>query len=143
VGRLLNIVNPVRHSDTPEKAAQYQVEPYVIAADVYSVEPHVGRGGWTWYTGSAGWMYRLIVEMILGIQRRGNELIINPVLPPEWDGFRAAYRFGDTTYAIDIVVDRAAESVQVWLNDEKLATNQIPLTDNQQTNRVVVKIGAA
>jgi cellobiose phosphorylase len=141
--RLLDIVNPVRHADTPDKVAIYQVEPYVVAADVYSVAPHTGRGGWTWYTGSAAWMYRLVLEMILGIQRRGDTLMINPVLPPAWDGFRAEYRFGEAVYKLDIQADDSADTPQIWLNGDRRAGHDIPLHDNHQVNSVVVRVGRA
>ncbi|MEW5938320.1 MAG: glucoamylase family protein, partial [Chloroflexota bacterium] len=83
VAELFRLINPIYHADTPEKATRYRVEPYVIAADVYSAPRHTGRGGWTWYTGSASWMYRLAVEKILGLQREGNQLKIKPCIPKE------------------------------------------------------------
>ena len=81
---LFRLINPIYHADTPEKIDRYRVEPYVIAADVYSVAPYIGRGGWTWYSGSASWMYRLGTEMILGLQRTGDRLHINPCVPKDW-----------------------------------------------------------
>ena len=87
--RLMGMVNPINHALTPETARRYRVEPYVIAADVYSVAPHEGRGGWSWYTGSAGWMSRAAVEGILGLRRRGQYLVITPRLPESWPGYRA------------------------------------------------------
>ncbi len=86
---LFNLVNPVNHARTPEEAARYRVEPYVTAADVYAVAPHVGRGGWTWYTGSAGWMYRAGIEGILGLRREGEWLCVRPCMPSSWPGFEA------------------------------------------------------
>ena len=96
------MLNPISHADTPEKAARYKVEPYVIAADIYSQPPHTGMGGWTWYTGSSGWMYRLGLEAILGITRVGNALKINPCIPRDWPGFKVDYRFGNTHYKISV-----------------------------------------
>ncbi|GLK89369.1 glycoside hydrolase family 94 protein [Pseudomonas turukhanskensis] len=99
---LLRLINPVNHG-SDEAIAVYKVEPYVMAADVYGVAPHAGRGGWTWYTGSAGWMYRLIVESLLGLQRTGNTLRMAPVLPADWPGFTLRYRVGATVYVIEVV----------------------------------------
>jgi len=86
---LFSMLNPVNHTRSLAEVQRYQVEPYVVAADVYSVAPHAGRGGWTWYTGSAGWMYRAGVEGILGIQRTGGALTVNPCIPAAWPGFEA------------------------------------------------------
>ncbi len=99
---LFRLLNPIYHSDTPEKAARYMVEPYVIAADVYSQPPHVGRGGWTWYTGSSGWMYRVGLEAILGIKRKGQTLQIEPCIPKTWASYQVTYRVGATTFQITV-----------------------------------------
>ncbi|PCE25957.1 glycosyl transferase [Paraburkholderia acidicola] len=103
---LFSLVNPVNHARTAIEVERYKVEPYVVAADVYSVAPHVGRGGWTWYTGSAGWMYRAGVEGILGIRREGDALVIDPCIPDTWPGFAATVNVHSTRY--DIRVDSAA-----------------------------------
>ena len=86
---LFALLNPINHARTPAEVERYKVEPYVVAADVYSVAPHAGRGGWTWYTGSAGWMYRAGVEGILGIRREGAVLVVDPCIPAAWPGFEA------------------------------------------------------
>ena len=99
---LFSLLNPINHADTAEAAARYKVEPYVVAADVYSVAPHVGRGGWTWYTGSAGWMYRAGIEGILGISRQGNRLNFAPNLPASWPGFEVTIRLGLSTYVVSV-----------------------------------------
>ncbi|XBS68342.1 glycosyl hydrolase family 65 protein [Acerihabitans sp. KWT182] len=99
---LFALLNPINHARTPEGVARYKVEPYVIAADVYSVAPHVGRGGWTWYTGSAGWMYRAGVEGILGIRREGDMLIVDPCIPADWPGFKAEVNVMNTRFAIEV-----------------------------------------
>lgn len=96
------MLNPINHARTRQEAQTYRVEPYVVAADVYSVEPYVGRGGWTWYTGSAGWMYRAGLEAIMGCRREGEHLVLAPCLPPEWPRVSIRYRFGRSTYDIDI-----------------------------------------
>ena len=99
---LFRLLNPIYHSDTPEKVRRYRVEPYVMAADVYSVPPHIGRGGWTWYTGSAGWMYRVGLEAILGLHRVGEILQIAPCIPKDWPGYEMTYRDGETSYQIRV-----------------------------------------
>ncbi|WP_145477570.1 glycoside hydrolase family 94 protein [Stenotrophomonas rhizophila] len=103
---LAAMINPLNHALDPEAVQTYRVEPYVLAADVYAVSPHVGRGGWTWYTGSAGWMYRLLVESLLGIRRQGDQLSLEPCLPDEWPSFELSYRFGRSRY--EFVVTRNA-----------------------------------
>ena len=99
---LFALVNPINHARTPEEVERYKVEPYVVAADVYSVAPHTGRGGWTWYTGSAGWMYRAGIEGILGIRREGDFLVVDPCIPPGWPGFEATVRVASTLYEIRV-----------------------------------------
>src|SRR6185437_5046527 len=99
---LFDIINPVNHSLSNEDAAIYRVEPYVMAADVYAVAPHTGRGGWTWYTGSAGWMYRLIIESLLGLRLAVDELHFAPCFPVDWTGFKVHYRFYETVYHITV-----------------------------------------
>ncbi len=103
---LLRLISPVRHA--AEDSARYMVEPYVIAADVYTAAGHAGRGGWTWYTGSASWLYRLGIEQVLGLRRQGDTLTVTPCLPPEWTGYTASYRIGTTTY--QITVDRHVDT---------------------------------
>ncbi len=100
---LLAMINPVNHGRTREETATYKVEPYVVAADVYAVSPHTGRGGWTWYTGSAGWMYRLILESLLGLRREGDRLRFTPCLPGDWEAFSVHYRYGETVYHINVL----------------------------------------
>ena len=112
-GRLFALLNPINHAQTPQQAARYKVEPYVIAGDVYSVAPHAGRGGWTWYTGAAGWMYRAGIEGILGIRREGASLVIEPCLPPDWPGYQVTLQIGNTRHEIDV---RAGSSTRLDLN---------------------------
>ncbi len=100
---LLQMVNPINHGNDAPSVEQYKVEPYVVAADVYGVKEHRGRGGWTWYTGSAGWMYQLIIESFIGLTRRGNSLSFSPCLPPEWPSLKIKYRYIDTIYYIEIL----------------------------------------
>jgi cyclic beta-1,2-glucan synthetase len=107
---LFSLLNPVNHARTPTEIDRYKVEPYVVAADVYSVPPHAGRGGWTWYTGSAGWMYRAGVEGILGICREGGFLVIDPCIPDTWPGFEATVTMDSTRYEIHV---EAADELDV------------------------------
>jgi len=110
---------PVMHARDEQGAERYRVEPYVVAADIYSSEDKGGRGGWTWYTGSAGWLYRAAVEGILGIRREGDRIFIEPVLPSDWDGFEATLRIEDATYQLMVQCgENARISVDgVVLND--------------------------
>ncbi len=143
-GELFRMLNPISHADTPEKAARYKVEPYVIAADIYSVPPYTGRGGWTWYTGSAGWMYRLGIEAILGLTRLGNMLKIDPCIPGNWPGFRITYRFGRTHYLVRVEnpegVSRGVR--QIVLNGISLKDDRIPLIDNGNQHEICVLMGS-
>lgn len=99
---LFQMINPINHALTPSEVLRYKVEPYVIAADVYSAEPNIGRGGWTWYTGAAGWMYQAGVEWILGLQRRGERMYLKPCIPKAWGEYSMTYRFNQTTYQIQV-----------------------------------------
>ncbi|WP_305804823.1 glycoside hydrolase family 94 protein [Stenotrophomonas sp. YIM B06876] len=111
--QLLRLLEPTRHGRSDAAAGIYQLEPYVVAADVYAAERHVGRGGWSWYTGSAGWMYRLLLESLLGVQVQGAQLRIAPLLPPEWPSFTVDYRYGGTDYHITVIrADAPADGVQ-------------------------------
>lgn len=142
-GELFRLLNPIYHADTPEKVARYRVEPYVVAADVYSVPPHVGRGGWTWYTGSAGWMYRLGLEGILGVRRVGRALRIAPCIPKDWPGYEVTYRDGATVYHIHVEnpnsVNRGVR--QVTLDGKVLPDAEIPLMGDGQRHEVHVMLG--
>jgi cellobiose phosphorylase len=108
VWELLSLINPINHGRTREEMSVYKVEPYVLAADVYAREPHVGRGGWTWYTGSAGWMYRLIIESFLGLRKEGSKLKFSPSIPQDWESFKIDYRFNISVYHI-VVTQRSGE----------------------------------
>jgi cyclic beta-1,2-glucan synthetase len=132
------LINPIYHSDAPEKTERYQVEPYVIAADVYSVAPYVGRGGWTWYTGSASWMYRLGTEMILGLQRLGDSLKIEPHIPPDWTEYQINYRFGKAMYHIRVQRQEKGAEGSVTMDGKVLTNGLIPLAEDEQTHELVV-----
>ncbi|HET6956644.1 MAG TPA: protein ndvB, partial [Vicinamibacterales bacterium] len=141
---LITMINPVNHANTPEKTAVYRVEPYVVVADIYALPPHTGRGGWTWYTGSAGWMYRLIVESLLGIERVGDKLRVAPRLPADWKGFGFRYRNGRTTY--DVTVSQTANSIEepaVRVDGEWQSDNAITLADDGSAHIVEVHVRTA
>jgi cyclic beta-1,2-glucan synthetase len=140
--KLFDLINPIRHADTPGKTEQYRVEPYVIAADVYSTHPHSGRGGWTWYTGSASWMYRLGVERLLGITRSAEHLEVRPCIPKDWEGYQINYCFGETMYHIRIEnPDGGNCNVdQIVMDGEKLPELKIPLHNDGRNHEVVVSM---
>jgi len=127
---LLRMINPVNHSLDAGQMDVYKVEPYVVSADVYAVAPHVGRGGWSWYTGSAGWMYRLMVESLLGLHLEAGKLRFEPVLPAEWEGFSMDYRHRDTQYRIELRQSDAGTAPAVWLDGQVQADGLIPLVDD-------------
>lgn len=106
---LFHMLNPIAHTRTDQEVRRYVGEPYVMAADVYTSEPHRGHAGWTWYTGSSGWMYQSGIEWILGLQRRGSRLYLNPCIPSGWPGFKVTYRFGSTTYLLAFSRNPGAE----------------------------------
>jgi cyclic beta-1,2-glucan synthetase len=139
--QLFQMLNPLTHAATPEDIATYKVEPYVVAADVYTAAGHVGRGGWTWYTGSASWMYRLGVETILGFTKRGETLFIEPCVPAAWPEFTIEYRHGRTLYVI-VVHDpgsiRRGET-DVTLDGRALDNAGIPLVDDGVEHAVTVR----
>ncbi len=107
---LFSMLNPINHALTPEDVATYKVEPYVMAADIYSVAPHIGRGGWTWYTGAAGVMYRAGIEAILGVQKQGNILHIKNYTPPAWNEYQVSVKFGASRYNINVRRTHSTES---------------------------------
>lgn len=141
---LLAMINPVNHAGSPGGIATYRVEPYVVAADVYALPPHTGRGGWTWYTGSAGWMYRLIVESLLGLRLEVETLRIAPCLPADWKGFTVHYRYRETVYHITVLQTPGGNGeMSVIVDGVKRQDQAIPLVDDHQEHSVEVSIPAA
>ena len=141
---LLAMINPVNHAKSPEGIATYKVEPYAVAADVYAVSPHTGRGGWTWYTGSAGWMYRLIVESLLGLRLEVDKLRVAPCLPADWKGFTVHYRYRDTLYHINVLQVSARDGeTSVTVDGVGQHDKAIPLVDDHREHSVEVRIQAA
>ncbi|MEK7301512.1 MAG: hypothetical protein AAB072_10445, partial [Nitrospirota bacterium] len=138
---LLTMINPVNHARSPEETATYKVEPYVVAADVYAVSPHTGRGGWTWYTGSAGWLYRLIVESLLGLKLEVNKLRVTPCIPADWKGCTLHYRYRETLYHITVLQGGTGNGeTSVTVDGVEQHDPTIPLTDDRQEHSVEVKI---
>ena len=128
---LMNMINPIGHADSAAKVAVYKTEPYVAAADVYSLSPNNGRGGWTWYTGSAGWMYQLIIEWLLGIQLEGNTLMVKPCIPNEWKSFSINYRYKTSNYKIVLLRgDINVEGTMVTVDGHNQKDDRIFLTDD-------------
>ena len=141
--RLLRMLNPVEHARDEKDCERYKVEPYVMPGDVYSLPGHVGRGGWTWYTGAAAWTYRVWLEEILGFQRRGATLTINPVIPKDWPGFRLRYRFQNTIYRIAVEnPDHCSRGVTlVELDGVAAADKIVTLRDDALPHEVRVVLG--
>jgi cyclic beta-1,2-glucan synthetase len=138
---LFNLLNPIRHGGTAKQIAIYKVEPYVIAADVYAVAPHTGRGGWTWYTGSAGWMYRLLTETLLGVNIEGDQLRLTPRLPKAWSSYKIHYRYRQTVYHITITqVASDAAMTQLYLDGTELLQTTVPLVDDRREHLVELKV---
>jgi cellobiose phosphorylase len=139
---LFSLLNPIHHSGTAEQIATYKVEPYVVAADVYSAASHVGRGGWTWYTGSAGWMYRLLIETLLGANLEGDRLRLAPRMPRAWTTFKIHYRYRQTVYHITVarVAAGSPEAPGLTLDGQGLAGNTLPLQDDHREHAVELKV---
>ena len=144
-GELIRMLNPVNRTSTRAGVHAYKVEPYVLAADIYSVPPHSRRGGWTWYTGAAGWMYRAGIEWMLGVRKLGNALSIDPCIPREWPGFRVDFRHGNTIYRIEVSnphnVMRGVVRLEVDGKPLESAKNTVPLLDDGVEHRVNVVLG--
>ncbi len=138
---LFQMLNPLTHMRTRQDLQTYKVEPYAIAADVYTAEGHLGRGGWTWYTGSASWFYRVGLEAILGFAREGDTLRIDPCVPTGWTDYTIEYRFGSSTYAIRVENPTAVSlaPARVELDGSTLANPLIPLVDDGERHEVLVR----
>jgi cyclic beta-1,2-glucan synthetase len=130
--QLFSLLNPINHSSTGAGSMRYKVEPYVVAADVYSIPPHTGRGGWTWYTGSAAWMYRAGIEGILGFHKEADHLVMTPCIPRTWPCFRILFRHGSTRY--DIAVENP-DGVNCGV--ARTAVDGVALPDGEQRIRLL------
>jgi len=142
---LLRMLNPIERARDPETAARYRVEPYVVAADVSRLQGRVGQGGWTWYTGSAAWMYRIWIEEVLGLKVAGASLAVDPVIPSEWSGFTVQYRRGEALYEIVVENPDGTGRGVAWaeLDGRRLDKPIIPLEETSAKHRVVVRMGAS
>ncbi|MGQ0592092.1 MAG: GH36-type glycosyl hydrolase domain-containing protein, partial [Gammaproteobacteria bacterium] len=151
-GELFSILNPINHGNSRAGIHRYKVEPYVTAGDVYAEAPHVGRGGWTWYTGSAGWMYRAAIEWILGVRFRGSRLHIDPCIPRRWRGYDIVFRYHSARYEIRVEnphgVTRGVASAEIdgqplprRAASSDLYRAEIPLVDDDATHHVRVVLG--
>jgi len=136
---LWQMINPLSHTRDADGVGIYKVEPYVVAADVYTAEGHVGRGGWTWYTGSASWMYRVALEAILGFQKIGDRLYIDPSVPSDWPGFTIVYRYGSSRYTIEVRLSGEAAG-DVTVDGQRVKGNEIQLIDDGKEHAVLVEI---
>ncbi len=137
---LMEMINPVNHGKSEEAIAIYKVEPYVVAADVYAVAPHIGRGGWTWYSGSAGWMYQLITGSLLGIKQEEGKLIFTPCIPSGWESFKVRYRYKSTSYQISFIQKPGVGETTVLVNGVEEKGNTIALADDGIEHAVEVGI---
>ena len=133
---LLQMVNPVNHGNERALIDLYKTEPYVMAADIYGGDQHRGRGGWTWYTGSAGWMYQLILEWFIGLQRKSDRLSFDPCLPEDWPGVKVHYRFGNTTYHIELKAD--VPKGKLILDGQERHEDYITLIDDDSEHDVII-----
>jgi cyclic beta-1,2-glucan synthetase len=138
---LFQMINPLTRTRTPEEVEVYQLEPYVVAADIYTAAGHLGRGGWSWYTGSASWMYRVGLEAILGFTKRGDSLTLDPRVPAGWGEFTIAYRHGKSSYEIRVEQPaRARRGAQhVMVDGRSLEGETITLVDDGSTHRVLIR----
>jgi cyclic beta-1,2-glucan synthetase len=145
LGELIWLLNPIHHASTNAAIHRYKVEPYAVAADVYGVPPHVGRGGWTWYTGSAGWMYRVALETLLGFNVQGSSVQLNPCIPRHWSGFDIRFRHGASSYDIAVEnpsrVNRGVVAAELDGAALPLKPLIIPLADDGKEHTVRVVLG--
>ncbi len=138
---LRNLIHPIRHGTTANEIATYKVEPYIMAADVYGASPHIGRGGWTWYTGSASWMYQLIAESFLGLKREGNTLHFKPCIPLSWKSFKVEYRFEQTVYYITVIQVFDKATTEITIDGETQMSQTLTLTNKESEYVVTIAIG--
>ncbi|HEY4936691.1 MAG TPA: cyclic beta 1-2 glucan synthetase, partial [Puia sp.] len=135
---LIQMVNPLNHGSTPTSIKKYKTEPYVIAADVYAVENHEGMGGWTWYTGSAGWMYQLLAESFFGLKRTGNRLTIKPCIPDSWNAFEIHYRFTETVYHLKFERNDSVNHLKLVMDGVDQETNDLMLVNDKVKHEVTI-----
>ncbi len=140
---LFAMINPVNHALDADAVAKYKVEPYVVTADLYARAPHTGRGGWSWYTGSAGWMYRLVLESLLGLTLEGQRLRVDPCMPEHWDFFDIDYRFHESVYRIEVRRSSGAgDAVAIRVDGLETHPTLVTLVDDGHEHRVEVVVAA-
>jgi cyclic beta-1,2-glucan synthetase len=141
--KILRLLNPIERTVDQEKVWRYRIEPYVIGADVYHSPGRIGQGGWSWYTGSAAWMYRAWIEEVLGLKVRGESMQIDPVIPAWWQGFQLRYRHGEAIYEIEIENPEGCERGIAWveMDGRRLADGVIPLARDLIKHRILVHMG--
>lgn len=132
------MVQPINHSLSPEDVNVYKVEPYVMAADVYANESHKGRGGWTWYTGSSGWMYQFIIGSFIGLKLENDKLKFNPCFPLDWPHVSVAYRYKNTLYKIKIIQLKTTEKSHWEMNNSRGEEDFISLVDDGIEREVTI-----
>ncbi len=137
--RLFKMLNPINHALNPEATERYRVEPYVVAADIYSADDKAGRGGWTWYTGSAGWLHQAAVEAILGIRKEADRLFVEPTIPGAWNGFSATLRLANSEYRIRVKKEAGLRANRIEIDGVQCKTNWIVLRQEGRHD-VVVKL---
>ena len=140
VYELIQMINPLRHGDTDSGIKKYKTEPYVIAADVYAVENHVGMGGWTWYTGSAGWMYQLLTESFFGLVRTGNRLSVKPCVPDHWEHWDIHYRYRDTEYHLHFRKNTSYKALSIVIDNQEQEAEDLLLINDQLNHEVVISL---
>ena len=140
---LFSLFNPINHSKNLEAATRYKNEPYVITADVHNTATNAGRGGWSWYTGSAAWAYRAVTEFMFGLQKRGDKLRLEPNFPPAWNGGEMIYRFEETVYEFKYSFDASVEKMKIVFDGKELPGDEIELTDDRIVHSIEVRLPAA
>ncbi len=140
---LIQMINPLNHGSTPAGIKKYKTEPYVIAADVYAVENHNGMGGWTWYTGSAGWMYQLLAESFFGLKRTGNRLTLKPCIPDGWNDFQIRYQFAETVYQLVFHREPDIQVINISLDGLRQESDYLLLVNDQLPHEVKISLPAA
>ena len=137
------MLNPINHTRTPEGSHRYRVEPYVVAADVYALPPHVGRGGWTWYTGSAGWMYQAAVQALLGLRRTGATISVNPCIPTVWPHYSIDWTIGGTHYRFTVSNPdhQCSGTHAAELDGHPVDPRAIPIEDDGREHEVTITLG--
>ena len=139
--RLLQLMNPVEHCRTPQDVTRYRGEPYASAADVYASPLQTGQSGWTWYTGSAAWMYRVWIEEVLGFQLQGSFFHVRPTIPASWQEFKITYRHEKTTYEISVVVSTGDAAVE--MDGLAIPSGEVPLLSDGGVHSVIVRLTSA